>query len=483
MPAGKRSSSVAVLEVAPRAAKVMIAGAAPPFQIQRVNASTLAEQTDDPVTALRALLAAQPLGTREVGLLFGREAFSLRTLELPSTTPKEIASMLELQLGKLTPYPRAEILSAWTIVGSFREGYTTVLLAIARKALIQGVLQFLKTKGLTTQWVGVSTEGLEAWRGWSRAAAVVPEGQLVAVIDVDFASTDCAILSHTGQLLFTHSIATGYDQLATSEQARLRWVGELVRLPRILLHEEVKGQIGRGVVTGVSAGLEPLVEQLTTQWGVTVELVDALKPFASSGTVEKSAQAHHVSYAALAGLMASGKPPRIDLIPEEARVSQALRVRSTHLARLAGSLTAILVLAAVLYLERIVILNGYLKDLQQRLSAVEQTSREVTWRRDQMQKIRDWLDPSASPLEVLRAVGEAAGADLTVTQISYDGPADVKIRGTAQAVQLPYAFVDRLKQGKSFAAASSCYVANNKSTGSRGAEFEVVCGRSGAGAS
>ncbi len=477
MPAGKRSDSLAVLEVAPRAAKVMLASASP-FQIQRVNASTLAEQADDPVTALRTLLAAQPLGTREVGLLFGREAFSLRTLELPSSVPKEIASMLELQLGKLTPYPRAEILSAWTVVGSFREGYTTVLLAIARKTLIQGVLQFLKTKGLTAQWVGVSTEGLEAWRARSQLAAVVPEGQLLAVIDIDFASTDCVILSHTGQLLFTHSITLGYEQLANSEQAKLRWVGELVRLPRILLHEDVKGQIGRGLVTGVSAGLEPLVEQLTTQWGVAMELVDALKPFAPSGAVEKSVQAHRVSYTALAGLMASGKPPRIDLIPEEARMSQTLRVRSTHLARLAGSLTAILVLAAVLYLERIVILSGYLKELSDRLASVEQTSQEVVRRRGQMQQIRDWLDPAAGPLELLQAVAVAAGSDLTVTQVSYNGPGEVKIRGTAQAVQLPYAFVDRLKAGGSFASAPSCYVANNKTTGSRGAEFEIVCGRS-----
>lgn len=480
MPQPKRSNATVVLEVAPRAAKVLTASTSTAqAQIQRLNASTLAEQTDDPVTALRALLAIQPIGAREVGLLFGREAFSLRTLELPSTVPKEIASMLELQLGKLTPYPRADIISAWTVIGSFRDGYTTVLLAIARKALIQGVLQFLKTKGITPLWVGVSTEGLEAWWAvYARQAPKLPDGQLHAVIDVDFASTDCAILSSAGQLLFTHSIATGYDQLTTSDQAKLRWVGELVRLPRILLHEEVKGQIGRGVMTGVTAGLEPLVEQLATQWGVAVELAETLKPFAPSSSVAQAAQVTHVSYAALAGLVAIGKPPRIDLIPQEARVSQALRVRSTHLARLAGSLAAVLVLAIVLCLERIVILSGYLKELKQRLATIEQTSQVVMQRQERMAQIRDWLNPSGGPLELFNAVAAAAGPELTITQLSYSGLDDVKIRGTAQAVQLPYGFVDRLKQQGPFGAGQSCYVANNKATGSKGAEFEVVCGRS-----
>src|SRR3989338_7753581 len=80
------------LEISPRAAKYMAATASP-FQIQRVNASTLTGQTDDPVAALRALVEAQPVGAGPVGLLFGREMFSLRTLELPSAGPQAIASM------------------------------------------------------------------------------------------------------------------------------------------------------------------------------------------------------------------------------------------------------------------------------------------------------------------------------------------------------------------------------------------------------
>jgi len=180
--------------------------------------------------------------------------------------------MLELQLGKLTPYPRGEILSGWATVGSFREGYTSVLLAIGRKTAIDDVLHLLKSKGMAPQWVGVSSEGLGAW--WaiaSKRVPAAPAGQLTALIDVDATSTDCVIFSN-GRLLFSHSVPIGAEQLSAAEPAKLRWAGELVRLPRILAHEDVKGQVGRAVVTGLTEGLGPLIDQLSSQWGVPVDV-------------------------------------------------------------------------------------------------------------------------------------------------------------------------------------------------------------------
>ena len=476
MARAKTASPTVLLEVSPRAAKMVLASASPlQVQLQRVNASILPDQVEDPVAALRALLGAQPIGASPVGLLIGRETFTMRTLELPSMDPKEIASMLELQLGKLTPYSRAEIFSAWTAVGSFREGYTSILLAIARKGLIDSVLQFLKTKRLTPQWVGVSTEGLEAW--WARVASqhtVAPSPQLTALIDVDVASTDCAIFSN-GRLLFTHSIAVGSDQLTTSEEAKLRWVGELGRLPRILLHEDVKGQLGRGVMTGLTQGLPPLAEHLTGQWGVPVEIMDSLAPFSPSVAVSQAAAASRVSFTALAGILAAGRSPRLDLIPQEIRVSQALDVRSKHLTRLAVSLALILVFSAVLYLERILSLTYYQRQLQQRLAGVEQISREVIQRQHVMGEVREWLDPTHGALEIFRSIASASEPDITVTQVAMGQGKPVVIRGKATTMAMAFSFFDRLKQQGIFRDVHARSIGKAKGVDEAGAEFEVLC--------
>ncbi len=472
------SAPTVVLEVSSRVTKVMIASGTPP-QLQRINAAILPEQTDDMVAAVRALLSVQPLTAKRVGLLFGRETFSLRTLELPSSDPKEIASMLELQLGKLAPYPRADILSGWAMLGSFREGYTSVLLAIGRKATIEGVLQVLKTKGLEPQWVGVSSEGLESW--WSLVAKQVPPvtaGQLVALIDVDVSSTDCAMLAD-GRLVFSHHMAIGAEQLS-AEPARLRWLGELVRLPRVLQHEAIRGQVGRGVVTGLAQPLTGLVEQLASQWGVPIDVMDALGPGRPSSAVQQQGAASHASFTALTGVVISGRAPRIDLIPQEARVTQALHTRSRHLMRLAINLVIVLFLVVGWIIERQVVLRGYLGTLQQRLATLETTAQQVSERIRLMQQAQRWLDPAQGALHAMQAVAGASDPAVTVTNLAFADGEPLKIRGIADTVRNPYEFVDRLKQqSQSSMTKAGCYVSNAKSTGSRGAEFEVVCGKPG----
>ena len=74
------SRQAAVLEITPRAAKLAVASSITPLQLERVNASTLADQAGDALAALRALLV-QPPGAREAGILFGSEVFSLQTPE------------------------------------------------------------------------------------------------------------------------------------------------------------------------------------------------------------------------------------------------------------------------------------------------------------------------------------------------------------------------------------------------------------------
>lgn len=475
MKARAKGPTVSVLvEVAPRTAKALI-GTAAPRQLQRLNASVLPDQTEDIAAALRALLAAQSFGVRTVGLILGRETCTLRTLELPATDPKELASMLELQLGKLTPYPRAEILSAWTLVGSFREGYTSVLLAIARKTLVDDMLQVLKAKGLSTEWIGVSTEGLEAW--WRASAAsrkATAPGTVTALIDIDVASTDCAVL-RDDRLLFTHSLTIGYEQLTTAEDAKLRWLGELVRLPRILAHEDIKGQIGQAVLVGLTQPLPGIAEQLASQWGVTVETADSLAPVSVSDSVRQSATAAHVSCTAAVGLLAIGTLPRIDLIPKETRVSQALHVRSKRLARLAGSLAALLVLSAILYVERILIARHYLNQLQSRLAAVEQTATEVQQRQRAMRQVREWLAPARGALEIVRSVANAVDQEIALTQLSLGPEQPLMLRGQANSMAAAFAFLDRLKQAGVFANVQARSVAKARGAEAEGAEFELVC--------
>jgi hypothetical protein len=476
------SAQTALLEMASGVAKLFVASSRAPVRISRLHSATPPPgQEEDPTAALRALLAAHAVGSREVGIVLGRDMFSLQTLELPSTNAQEISSMLDLQLGKLTPYPRTEIVFASHLVGVLREGYTTVLLVTARKTAIEAMLQVLKAKGLSARWVGVSSEGLAHWwqqAGQQQIGARDPQ-KLLALIDVERTSTDCTLLSQSAAV-FSHSLAIGREQLGASEPAKTRWVGELSRLPRVLLHEDIRGTIGHGVLCAPQPSGAELAQHLAGSWGVPVDVAEPLSRVTWDPSAKPSAETG-VSWTALLGFLLHGQAPQLDLIPQETRTAQALQGRARQFARLVGSMVIALLLVGVLYAQRLAILHRYANQLTRELSQVEREGLELQQMQETMRTVRQWLHPSRNALEILSRIAEGVTPALVITQVAIEEGKPVTVRGRAQSTAEAFAFFKRLEATGAFATVQSTSVAKAKGPDAQGADFEVLCTTRGAG--
>ena len=86
-----------------------------------------------------------------------RQAVNLRMLELPSTDPHEIADMVDLQVGKQTPYSKDEIVSDYKILGSGRSGYSRVMLVIVQRGVLRQRFSVLEEAGVEVQRMSVSS--------------------------------------------------------------------------------------------------------------------------------------------------------------------------------------------------------------------------------------------------------------------------------------------------------------------------------------
>jgi Tfp pilus assembly protein PilN len=142
---------------------------------------------------------------------------------------------------------------------------------------------------------------------------------------------------------------------------------------------------------------------------------------------------------------------------------------------LAVSVTVLLFLAGILYVERMLILSHYLGQLRQRLAVLEQTSREVIDQQDAMRSVRAWLDPSQGMLHVFDAISASVVPEITITQLSFQEHEPVTIRGRAETMPSAYAFFDRLKQQGTFGNVHARSVAKTRGAHATGAEFEIVC--------
>lgn len=69
---------------------------------------------------------------------------AIRNIELPSTNPEEIKDMVDLQIGKQTPFSKDEIIYDFSIITTNTEGYSKVMLTIVRQGWSTGSLRFWK---------------------------------------------------------------------------------------------------------------------------------------------------------------------------------------------------------------------------------------------------------------------------------------------------------------------------------------------------
>jgi len=77
----------------------------------------------------------------------------LQLVNLPTDDPKEIPSMLELQIEKLSPLPVAQVVWAWESLAAGGATGTPVLLLVAERSGVEGLLGRLERRGFDTDRV------------------------------------------------------------------------------------------------------------------------------------------------------------------------------------------------------------------------------------------------------------------------------------------------------------------------------------------
>ena len=70
----------------------------------------------------------------------------LRFIEIPSTHPSEIKNIVEYQALKELPYSREEIVAGFRNIGSFRKGYSYIMLAIIKRQHIEDMIAQRKAR-------------------------------------------------------------------------------------------------------------------------------------------------------------------------------------------------------------------------------------------------------------------------------------------------------------------------------------------------
>jgi Tfp pilus assembly PilM family ATPase/Tfp pilus assembly protein PilN len=299
--------------------------------------------------SIASALKAKKFSTASVLACLPRQAVNLRLLELPSTDGAEIADMVELQIGRQTPYSRDEILSDYKQLGRTRQGtYTRIMLAIVQRSIVRERFYEIEQAGLDIERMGVSSEGVLNW--FLHRTPAASQDKVQALIDVDSFYSHMLVLQH-GKVIFTKSILVGAKQLLESREESISQFTQEVQSALQSCRGDLRdAEIEAVTLSGAGVHVDGLVDGLSESLSLPCEGVDCLadvKLGKGSGDLGDARYAT-ASLTALIGMALNPSALDFDFVPDVVRMRKTL-LHSAFSCTALGALVMTAMVAASLY--------------------------------------------------------------------------------------------------------------------------------------
>jgi Tfp pilus assembly PilM family ATPase/Tfp pilus assembly protein PilN len=445
-----KSGRILCVELGPERVKILqfvLTGGA--VRLERFGVESLDGDNADPSAVVAAMLDSGGFVRQPAVALLPRAGVTVRMIELPSTDPVEIADMVQLQLGKQTPYSEDEIVSGYRVVGSMRDGYSRAMVVIVRRDALRHTYHALEAGGLEIERLSFSSEGLLGWYAHAGLAAGGADAGADVVLDVDAASTEFALISG-GALVFSRAIPVGAAALAGEPGARER-LGRDVHQCLETCRTELDGvTFRRALLTGAGGGAAGLTAYLEETLSLAVEVRDTLEDVVGDARPEAVRGVQDtVSLTAAAGAAARPDALEINLVPDAVALRRGLTEKARGLTLLGILVMACLVSASVIATIRMGFKRDRLAELRAAVEATDADARRLETMRAIVGMVSARRAVTTSALALLNAVHDrlpdAVALDEIVMELERD-EGQVRLGGAARERADVSAFVRALEE-------------------------------------
>jgi len=429
--------------------------------VKKVSSGSLEDLTKE----LTALVKGLKFSPSPVIVSFPRNLVTMRNLHLPSSDTKEIEGMIDLHMGRQAPYPREEIIGAFQIQGTDETGYSKVILAISHRDALRQVFNLLNIVNLFPEKIELSSQGAVSCFLYHERSHLA-SGKIYMLLDIDTNFTDFLIIDKE-KLLFSRSIAYGADQLATGEQAKMKFLSEVKQSLVIFQSEEANKKPDKIFLSGAvdcAKGIAPLLGQ---EIDCQTEIFKPQMNFVNAPV--------NVSVSSLLGLAMDTRAARINFILPEVQIRKALKERSKEIVFLGSVLMFIFLLSLGIFMERLYNRSSYLKLLNTKYQSAKKDMEELDAMTKKTKVAREWLGARASIINYLYQIHKLMPQEVVVKVINFDVDDRITLRGQAQGMGDILRFVSVLENSEYFQDIQVKYTTKKKIADKDITEFEIVC--------
>jgi len=413
------------------------------------------------------------------------------SLALPSRDPREIASMVELQIEKKSPHGKEGSVSYYEIQGEAQKGYSRVLLVIAHHEVAEAMVSV--TEGMLMKAGRVTSELAGFAQFYRMLAQAQPAKQRTLwlakrrlLIDVDRESTE-VMAFQSDQLCFHRSIPIGaqtegvetqtdiYSTVIESVPKSARLIGELRRSLELMESEGFGVAFEEIILTGLSHRMSQLAEMIGRElFFKTVEVKSFDRAQFQGPAAGESHISEEFSFTSLIGL-ASLPTAGGDLAPATLKLRQSFQQRTQSLIILVSQVLAGLLLISF------VLLTSVQRDMLHygRLMAEEQRvgpeAKRVELLMDQLRVIKNRFDQKGELLKLIAEMGARTPGAVHWKSMSYENGKRIILKGVSVDSPQVFEMVNELEKGQICVKPQARRVTKRKVEGADVAEFEIVC--------
>jgi len=168
--------------------------------------------------ALKAAFERHQIGSRRVNSSLSGPAVVVRYVELPAMTDQELASAIQFEAEKYLPFNPAECVTDSCVIEKLdHDKRMRVLLAAAKKSLVEERLDLLQEAGLVPQVIDVDAFAIENMYDVNYSLS---PGEITALVNIGASVMNVNILK-AGTCVFTRDISIGGGRYTEAIQHEL----------------------------------------------------------------------------------------------------------------------------------------------------------------------------------------------------------------------------------------------------------------------
>jgi len=452
---------------------IKIAQATSSGSLERVACGTFVVNPggDEASESLKPLLA--PFNRKlPVICVIPASAATAKNIEVPSSDPEEIKSIINLQASRHTPYSREEVLISYINLGVNTNLNTRILLVIVHRDMVKERIAVLERAGLNIDKILFVPEAQA--RFYSKALNLKKE-EARGIIDFSLNATSFIVLSK-GSLLFERRIPIGIKTIKEGGDVPAKLQDELKKSMDAFMQEDGNEAPTSYVVTTAHPAINDILPALKE--GLNIELqVNAFLNFIKGPMdVRKKLQTEFVddSFLDVIAPALSASRCEINLMPEEMVLKKLVDRQSQEVSKTGVAAVIIMGLVGAMIMSNIYFKDTFLnKNLRERFASQKAQVLVLQSKMNKAKLVREYIKSRMLSLDIIHWLYAITPHTIYLNNVTVADDGTIEIDGISDTMAEVYSFVKSIDDSSTFKAAKIKSTSTKKDNGKDVASFDI----------